>query len=934
MNKRFFSAAAAVTVALVIIVLWFNYRLNNLMGDDIRWDERKVSWEDFQIADDVFGDFDANISSEIKYPSRFSGSDNLVYATMYPDFSNRTADAHTSDQLLIHEQYHFNITEYHARLLRKRLLEKGASLSKSSITYYFNRINERLNEMQTDYDEESNHNTEDERQRYWELKIDDLLRTTAYYANPDLDSYYTFRKPETRFYRKIYSTVRQQILTSYPLLAKDTLKGVSYEILKTATGVIVKHRINGVLKVGGELNAAIAVIDYSPKKTTHHFLDKDSLPIASRPYTKLVIETPDEYTMISTYYDKDDNRTHGSSELYLQPTVYKKLWNYSKDKKLAKITFLDLNNQPTFIDNQLYSQTQFFDPEGRTTSVEQHDMSGKLSLDNDLAAVYDYSFDSNNNITRVRLYDDEKKLAVHLNGSNLFFEYDERGNIFRRNTLDAEGEPIADKNGVSTYEYYYDLRDNITSSKRFNIKNKPTLDSDNIFQLVTDYDNKDRLIFEASYNPEYVLRFNEKMNGASRIDYEADSLKRTYNVDGYNFIFAANDSIAITKEYLNEKGYVTKREFFGSNERPALMEDHAVYFDLTVDDRGNTLLETGRDTLGAIFTKSNNIASIAYVYDANNNKTKVTYLNAENLKTASTEGETQVLYSYNEDRLLIEKRNYDKDNNPVSVDGTYMVTYVYNRFKKDSIIQEFGVSNTLNSGPSTTRFFYNRFGSLIRETYHNPSGKRASFSTVSRIDYQVNEKQIITGISYYDANDRPRNTIEGYARVEKKRDRRNFVVEEAYFNNRDRPTSGPQGYHKVVYEWNETGVNTLSATYDIKGKLWENENGVAFYKYAYYSSAMDSVVSFFDRNNEPTEDLDGVAKITYLKTMNGLYYMDKEFDKAGNILNAPEEEEEEEEVDLSELSFDITDSIPPNPFSQELIKLEELIKENNYDENN
>lgn len=932
MGKRFFISAAAVLCLIVVIIFWFSHRLDNVMGEGIAWEERKVVWEDFQVAPVIDGDFDANITSKIIYPERFRSKENIVQAFMYPDFSFRTEEADESEQLLIHEQYHFNITAYHARLLRKVLVEKGASLSKRNILYHYNRINNKMNKMQEEYDIYSEHNLTTEEQRYWELKVDDLLRETAYYENPDLEYYYNFRKPKTRFYRKVTTTVRQKILTSYPALANDTLKGVTYEVIENKNQTIVKHRINGQLVAGGDFEAAIAVIDYSPKKNTVHFLDKDSLPLASKNYTKLVIETPDEYTMISTYFDKNNQPTHGSNPENPQPNVYKKEWKFTKDLKKANVTFYDVNDKPTFLDNHIYSYQRFFDPEGRSIGIEQYDASGVLKMDKNLAAIYEYSYDNHNNISRVRILDDKREFAKHKNGYNLFLEFDERGNISKKHSLDKDGEPTPDASGVAIYEFQYDNFDNITSSKRFNINSKPILDASNVHQEITDYDDQNRLIFTAYYYPEYVLKFDENFNGASHIVYAADSLKTTYNRDGYNFNYAANDSIAITKEYIDKKGNVVKRMYFNNEEKPALITDGAVTLEMKYDDRGNLVLEKGLDSLGNVFTGSNLVASIAYDYDSSKNKTKITYLDAEDTIVNSNTGEAYTVFVYNAKNLLTEKRNYDKNNNPVAVDDIYKSTYIYNRFNTDSIIQNYSVANTLNPGPSTTRFSYNKFGNQTSETYYNSSGQRATnYAGISRIDYVYNENQKNIGTHYYDKNDRLQNNWYGYAKWNKKLNQNGFVIEESYYNAQNRPTQGDQGYHKIEYEWNTMGVTTLNTTYDKYGNLWENDNGIAIYKFEYFTTGMDSIVEFYDKKNNLTEDLDGIAKITYLKTMNALYYNDKEYDAEGTLLNPPEEIEIQE-FKAEELS--LNDTIPSTPFSQELEKLEQLLKEDINDESN
>ena len=95
----------------------------------IAWaDIDRLSWQNFEAAPDYKIDFSANTNSGISYSWNYSTSTgkpeltNEVKSNFYPDLS-WVKDVNNPEYLLVHEQLHFNITELHARKLRKRLAE-------------------------------------------------------------------------------------------------------------------------------------------------------------------------------------------------------------------------------------------------------------------------------------------------------------------------------------------------------------------------------------------------------------------------------------------------------------------------------------------------------------------------------------------------------------------------------------------------------------------------------------------------------------------------------------------------------------------------------------------------------------------------------------------------------------------------------------------
>lgn len=139
-----------------------------------RWDDKNpLSWEDFQGDVPVFDKYDAAIYSEIYVDSNgtagrhaYAGQHNLKSWTKYTT---------ESEDLLRHEQYHFNITELHARKLNEFIryyINSGKPVAFDSMK---SRIVQKSRKMQVAYDQETDHSVKTGWQNLWEFKIDSML---------------------------------------------------------------------------------------------------------------------------------------------------------------------------------------------------------------------------------------------------------------------------------------------------------------------------------------------------------------------------------------------------------------------------------------------------------------------------------------------------------------------------------------------------------------------------------------------------------------------------------------------------------------------------------------------------------------------------------------------------------------------------------------
>lgn len=139
-----------------------------------RWEE-KLTWDDFRGLPPPFQKWGAAISSNVylKYDTAnkrfeaFAGQNNQQSWV-----KNRTR---RSNYALNHEQYHFNITELHSRMMNAYLQQNQ---DKNEVEYIgeLKTIRNALNAMQNEYDAETNHGLNVSEQSRWEYKTDSLLQ--------------------------------------------------------------------------------------------------------------------------------------------------------------------------------------------------------------------------------------------------------------------------------------------------------------------------------------------------------------------------------------------------------------------------------------------------------------------------------------------------------------------------------------------------------------------------------------------------------------------------------------------------------------------------------------------------------------------------------------------------------------------------------------
>jgi len=142
------------------------------------WDEnRKLRWEDFRGKPNPSAGFSASTNTGINFGYSYTLAEKevkvefSVESFFSPEKSWFFPDQ-VSQHILNHEQAHFDISELHARILRKRLESRKFSQKvKSEIERIYLQVEAQREAMQQKFDSETNHSRNVEKEIMWEKRI-------------------------------------------------------------------------------------------------------------------------------------------------------------------------------------------------------------------------------------------------------------------------------------------------------------------------------------------------------------------------------------------------------------------------------------------------------------------------------------------------------------------------------------------------------------------------------------------------------------------------------------------------------------------------------------------------------------------------------------------------------------------------------------------
>lgn len=137
------------------------------------WDaNRRLTWADYKARPDQDSDAAASTASVLAVSYNISSA-GFTYKIECRFSKTRSWGLHKTDYILSHEQGHFDIAEIFARKLHKKLSEYqfNKKTYQKDLDKIYEEIVQGKDKMQNDYDRETNHSINKEKQAEWLQKI-------------------------------------------------------------------------------------------------------------------------------------------------------------------------------------------------------------------------------------------------------------------------------------------------------------------------------------------------------------------------------------------------------------------------------------------------------------------------------------------------------------------------------------------------------------------------------------------------------------------------------------------------------------------------------------------------------------------------------------------------------------------------------------------
>tara|TARA_B110000046_G_C12990002_1_gene397413 strand:- start:30 stop:500 length:471 start_codon:yes stop_codon:yes gene_type:complete len=138
-------------------ILSVNLSLGQDVDDILIWGERDLEWTDFSGPIDQESHHEASTRSQLRTPTSWNSDSITGIITAEFIKSKSWVKGTPSDLLLKHEQLHFDITKYHARMFRKTVANhrfKSYENMTQEVTELFNERFQMYEAMQNLYDQD------------------------------------------------------------------------------------------------------------------------------------------------------------------------------------------------------------------------------------------------------------------------------------------------------------------------------------------------------------------------------------------------------------------------------------------------------------------------------------------------------------------------------------------------------------------------------------------------------------------------------------------------------------------------------------------------------------------------------------------------------------------------------------------------------------
>jgi len=172
-------------VTLFLLIISMVSFAQNKNEELITWSgDKKLTWADYKGKVQSGTDAAASTATYLGIEYNFTHN-GLDYKITCSFSKTRSWGLHKTDYVLAHEQGHFDIAEIFARKLNKQMSEYvfNKNTFKEDLRKLYTSLTGEKDMFQNQYDEETNHSINKEKQAEWLKKIEDLLKELQSFSN-------------------------------------------------------------------------------------------------------------------------------------------------------------------------------------------------------------------------------------------------------------------------------------------------------------------------------------------------------------------------------------------------------------------------------------------------------------------------------------------------------------------------------------------------------------------------------------------------------------------------------------------------------------------------------------------------------------------------------------------------------------------------------
>ncbi|QMU28499.1 DUF922 domain-containing protein [Adhaeribacter radiodurans] len=161
-----------------------------IVNSSIDWSSnRRLTWDDFQKEVDVNDPLHALASTNIGVQATCKNNQMVFDVKCQFAINESWSKNKNSEELLQHEQLHFDLTEVYARLLRQKLSQQKSLCTgdKTRFKAVVNKVFADWQKAQQRYDTESKHGLDDIKQAYWTKTVASQLESLIAFASDATD---------------------------------------------------------------------------------------------------------------------------------------------------------------------------------------------------------------------------------------------------------------------------------------------------------------------------------------------------------------------------------------------------------------------------------------------------------------------------------------------------------------------------------------------------------------------------------------------------------------------------------------------------------------------------------------------------------------------------------------------------------------------------